>query len=195
MGNPAAVRLLLAHSADVKKMSADGDTALSLAQKGNIAGHLEAARLLRQAKRPAVQSTAWAVPIKSDIKVYLDGKEMETVSPFDGQSIAPIVVEGQILIPVRFVKEHLTRELQLDREWGIIELQFGLLLKIGSKEWHGRADFGSDGLSVVTGKLPVAPHEIRGRLYMPVDPGLFQQMLFTFEWNREKRELRFSHRR
>jgi hypothetical protein len=148
-----------------------------------------------QPRIKAVQSTAWAVPIKSDIKVYLDGKEMETVSWFDGASTAPIIVDGQLLIPIRFVKEHLAKELQLDRKWGIIELQCGLLLRIGSKEWHGRADFGSDGLSVVTGKLPAAPHEIRGRLYMPVDPALFQQMLFTFEWNREKRELRFSHRR
>ena len=147
-----------------------------------------------QPRIKAVQSTAWAVPIKSDIKVYLDGKEMDTVSPFDDASTAPIIVDGQLLIPIRFVKEHLAKELLLDRTWGIIELQFGLLLRIGSKEWHGRADFGTDGLACVTQKLPVAPHEIRGRLYMPVDAGLFQEMRFTYEWSPEKRELRFMHR-
>ena len=143
----------------------------------------------------AVQSTAQASPIKSDIKVYLDGKEVDTVSPFDGASTAPIIVNGQLLIPIRFFKEHLAKELQLDRTWGIIEIQFGLLLRIGSKEWHGRADFGTDGLSVAAGKLPVAPHEIRGRLHMPVDPVLFQQMRFTYNWNREEHTIQFTHRR
>ena len=157
-----------------------------------------AARARGHRHRPetkSFQTTPMVVPLKSDIKVYLDGKEMETVSQFDGQSTTPIVVDGQLLIPIRFVKEHLAKELQLDRTWGIIEIQFGLLLRVGSKEWHGRAGFGTDGLSIAAGELRVAPHEIRGRLYIPVDPGLFQQMQLRFEWDSEKRELRFTHRR
>ena len=82
----------------------------------------------------------------------------------------------------------------MDGTWGVIEIQFGLLLKIGSKEWHGRADFGTDGLSIAVGELPVAPHEIRERIYIPVDSGPFQQMLLRFDWSPEQGTLRFTHR-
>jgi hypothetical protein len=145
----------------------------------------------------AVQPTARAKQHADEIKVYLDGKEIPTVSRFDGGSIAPIVVDGQLMIPVRFVKENLDSDVWVDWQWGIIQLRVGLLLKIGSKDWHARpVDFGVDGLEMTAGRLRIAPQEIRGRLYMPVDPGVF---LFTgyspVEWNSAEHTLRFTHQR
>ena len=147
-----------------------------------------------QPQLKAAQSNAHSDLIKCDIKVYLDGKEMSTESNMDSQSIPPIVVDGRLLISVRFVKEHLVKDVWVDRKWGIIQLQAGLLLKIGSKEWHAvPGDTGIDGLSFEVVNLPVAPREIRGRLYMPVDQGPFNYLQLPFKWDREKRELRFTH--
>ena len=142
-----------------------------------------------------VQANTHVGPLKSDIKVYLDGKELPTVSTYDGQPCAPIIVDGQLLIPIRFVQGQLAKDLFLDKGWGIIQLRAGLLLKIGSTEWHTTTDSSTDSLNMSIGRLATAPREIGARLYMPVDPMVFRFLQLTTNWNPEKRELRFTPRK
>jgi hypothetical protein len=163
-----------------------------------LCGASYAARARKHRRQPGirdVQSIARTDPITSDIKVYLDGMELSTMSVFDDKSISPIMVDGQLMIPVRFVEERLDKDLFLDRGWGIIQPRAGLLLKIGSREWHTTTDYSPDGLNMTIEQLATAPREIRGRLYMPMDHLLFNYMQLPFEWNPGDHTLRFSHRR
>lgn len=154
-----------------------------------------------QAVHPDERANAQRPIDARPIVVYLDGKRIPTrsellVSPSGGHTLlTPVLVNGHLMVPVRFVRERLKSTVWIDWRWGIIQLDVGLTLKIGKKEAHAKPlDYGIDGTAVEVIPLSVAPSAIAGRLFMPVEPKLFERMGYIVEWDRERRVLSFHTR-
>lgn len=122
-------------------------------------------------------SSVCAINADENIKIYVDGKQVETDQP-------PVIIDGRTLVPLRAAAEAMGCEVEWNAEEKEITLTKGpkrIFLNIGSSEYFANEKYGGG-----VGEMDTAPAIINGKTMLPIRY-VAENYYYDVEWNAEER--------